>query len=183
MADKTENHPLVDLMLERMKTHPEEFKSIEGRWDNAMGAIQNWATPEQRERVTRSLCDILLDAAHHDALDELLNGEQRRAEANAEEEAAIAAKNAALQHQMQIAKQQMAKQMQQDYDNAMLAGLGQYAQAGSGLGPSTLSSLQGMSTTWTAMDQTSILQPTSLKLGGETLDEGMIKRMKKALGL
>lgn len=181
MADE-QNHPLVDLMLERMKTHPEEFEDQCTRWDEALSAIDEYATPEQKARVNRALGDIMLDEAHRDALDELLNGEQRRAEAKAEE----AAKDAALQQAMQQAKQQMAQQMQQDHDNAILAKLGQYAQAGSGLGPSTLGSLQGLtgnSHLWTITDEVGSIQPTSLKLGGETLDEGMIKRMKKALGL
>ena len=148
MADE-ENHPLVDLMLRRMQSHPEEFEDKHTRWDEALSAIDEYATSEQKARVSRALGDIMLDEAHRDALDELLNGEQRRAEIRAEQ----AAKDAALQQAMQQAKQQMAQQ------------------------------LQGMSTTWTAYDEIANIQPTSLKLGGETLDEGMIKRMKKALGL
>jgi hypothetical protein len=180
MADE-KNHPLVDLMLERMKSHPEEFEGEGNRWVEALVAIHQWAAPEQREQVDRAIGDIRLDKAYNEAMDELLNGEQRRAEAKAEEEAAIAAKNAALQHQMLIAKQQMAQRMQQDHDNALLSGLGQYAQAGSTLG--SLHGLNGNSHLWTITDEVANIQPTSLKLGGETLDEGMIKRMKKALGL
>jgi uncharacterized damage-inducible protein DinB len=161
MADEI-NHPLVDLMLERMKTHPEEFEGEGNRWNDALVAIHQWAAPEQKEQVDRALGDIMLDEAHRDALDELLNGEQRRAEAKAEQ----AAKDAALQQAIQQAKQQMAQQMQGDINNHMLNGLSVHR-----------------GNNWTAMDQTSILQPTSLKLGGETLDEGMIKRMKKVLGL
>lgn len=122
MADE-KHHPLVDLMLERMKTHPEEFEGEGNRWNDALVAIHQWAAPEQREQVDRAIGDIRLDKAYNEAMDELLNGEQRRAEAKAEEEAAIAAKNAALQHQMQIAKQQMAQRMQGDIDNHMLNGL------------------------------------------------------------
>lgn len=172
MADE-KNHPLVDLMLERMKSHPEEFEGEGNRWNDALVAIHQWAAPEQRGQVDRALDDIMLDKAYNEAMDELLNGEQRRAEAKAEEEAAIAAKNAALQHQMQIAKQQMAQRMQQDHDNAVLAGLGQYAHPAS---PQGISTLGGKSTTWTAMDDplttTSSGSPTSWPT-----------YLKKALGL
>lgn len=183
MADKI-NHPLVDLMLERMKTHPEEFEGEGNRWNDALVAIHQWAAPEQKEQVDRAIGDIRLDKAYNEAMDELFNGEQRRAEAKAEQ----AAKDAALQQAMQQAKQQMAQQMQGDYDNAVWsAGIGKYAQTSDTTGGyAQLGSLQGLngnSHLWTITDEVASIQPNAIKLGDETLDEGMIKRMKKALGL
>lgn len=160
MADE-QNHPLVDLMLERMKSHPEEFEGEGNRWVEALIAIHKWATPEQQEQVDRAIGNIKLDKAYNEAMDELLNGEQRRAEMKAEEEAAIAAKNAALQHQMLIAKQQMAQRMQQDYDNAVLNGLSVH---------------KGESFTWTELDNL----PTITSSGSST---SWPTYLKKALGL
>lgn len=181
MADNTENHPLVDLMLERMKSHPEEFEDQCTRWDEALSAIQTFAPESQKELIRQAQSNILLDVAYREAMDELLNGEQRRAEAKAEE-AEKARQLAALTHQMSIGRQRMGQQMQQDYDNAMLAGLGQYAQEGSAQGVSTLGSLQGLSvykgssTTWSDPDD--LLTTTAS--GSST---SWTSSIKKALGL
>lgn len=177
MADE-QNHPLVDLMLARMKSHPEEFKSVDGRWDSAMGAIENWAKPEQKALVTRALYDILLDAAHHEAMDELFNGEERRLklmEAEKENQLAQAQRYAAIQQQMQQAKQQLG-----GYGQLGQSSPTDISQLGIGRGTSTIG---GRGITWAVMDEIADIQPNAIKLGGETLDEGMIKRMKKALGL
>lgn len=77
MADN-ENHPLVDLMLARMDTHPEEFDGGVGRWYNTITDIEEYAPPEQAALFRAKLANIRLDKAHHTAMDELLNGEERR---------------------------------------------------------------------------------------------------------
>lgn len=77
MSD-SENHPLVDLMLARMESHPEEFDGSNGRWDPAITDIEEYAPIEQAELIITKIAAIRLDKAHHLALDELCNGEERR---------------------------------------------------------------------------------------------------------
>lgn len=77
MADN-ENHPLVDLMLARMDSHPEEFEGDGNRWYVTLIDIEEYALPEQAALVRAKIAAIRLDKAHHLAMDELLNGEERR---------------------------------------------------------------------------------------------------------
>jgi hypothetical protein len=78
MADKL--HPVVELMLARMETHPEEFPETftGGRWYTVITRILNWSSEEESEVLRERLRDIMLDKAHAEAMDELLNGEERR---------------------------------------------------------------------------------------------------------
>lgn len=122
MADN-KNHPLVDLMLARMDSNPEEFDGGIGRWAPAVADIEEYALPEQAALIKAKIAAIRLDAAHHRAMDELLNGEERR-------------RQAAL--------------------------------------------LQGVPSRSIWLSDTD-LQPTQIKLGNETLDEGLLKKIKGAL--
>ena len=72
------NHPLVDLMLARMGSHPEEFDGSMGRWAATLADIAEYAPPKQAALVKTKLNAIWLDRAHHLAMDELCNGEERR---------------------------------------------------------------------------------------------------------
>ncbi len=83
MEDK-KAHPLVKLMLARMESHPEEFAIIMtaggGRWEMALHALETHAGAEEWGYVKSKMDAIALDEAHEWALDELLNGEERRAQ-------------------------------------------------------------------------------------------------------
>lgn len=78
MEDK-EIHPLVELMLARMKSHPEEFAHVMGsRWYSPITAITEYGSDGDKATLREGLRTVVLDAAHSEALDELLNGEERR---------------------------------------------------------------------------------------------------------
>jgi hypothetical protein len=91
MAD--EIHPLVTLLVERAKTHPEEFLPHTGiedtpqlplwdsnnRWQRVIDVIRDNGTEEEQRLIDRTIGRIRMDAAHEWALDELMNGPERRA--------------------------------------------------------------------------------------------------------
>ena len=78
MEDK-EIHPLVELMLARMKSHPEEFAHVGGsRWCSPITAITEYGSDGDKATLREGLRTVFLDAAHSEALDELLNGDERR---------------------------------------------------------------------------------------------------------
>ena len=78
MEDK-EIHPLVELLLARMKSHPEEFAHVGGsRWCSPITAITEYGSDEDKATLREGLRTVFLDAAHSEALDELLNGGERR---------------------------------------------------------------------------------------------------------
>jgi len=91
-------HPLVELMLARMKSHPEEFEGGDGevydyidppageRWRPILLQMKGHTTPEEEAALHGALRVIRMDALHHQAMDELLNGEERRRKAKEEEE-------------------------------------------------------------------------------------------------
>ena len=154
MADN-ENHPLVDLMLARMDTHPEEFGGSSNRWYVALIDINEHAPPEQAALVTAKLNAIKLDKAHHWAMDELLNGEERR-----RQKADIEVMRIQSNGTLGVGTQSPISQLQA-YQN-------------------TANTLQGAYPpgSWlTAAD----VQPAQLRLGSETLDEGILKKIKGAL--
>lgn len=110
-------HDVVKLLLKRMKSHPEEFEvtSVEGdlvsdhdRWWHVMDKVFDHGTDEEKAAIRAALREIKLDAAHKIMMDELLNGDERRAkrrEEEAEYERNLLLKQS-LAHQ-QVLQQQM----------------------------------------------------------------------------
>ena len=88
MEDKL--HPLTELMLARMKSHPEEFEdgilTYGARWDRAMHEIEKYGSDADKQAMHEGLRPIRLGEAHEWAMDELLNGEERRRKHREEEE-------------------------------------------------------------------------------------------------
>ena len=79
MADN-ELHPVVELLLARMKSNPEEFESLyAGRWHSTLAVLGTAASKEEQQAIHEALRIILLDKAHADAINELLNREEPRA--------------------------------------------------------------------------------------------------------
>ena len=98
-----EVHPLVTLLVARAKSHPEEFGSGKpnainpnNRWWFAVDTIRRDGTAEDKALLASTIGRVLMDEVHEWALDELMNGEQRRAE---EEEKRYAAMQQAVQAQ------------------------------------------------------------------------------------
>ena len=86
MADNV--HPVVDLMLARMESHPHEFDDpYGGRWHGTLEGIKEYATDEEAEAVRLKRNQIIMDKVHEHALDELCNGEERRRKEQEEREA------------------------------------------------------------------------------------------------
>lgn len=67
-------HPVVRLLAKRMESHPEEF--TKGRWGMWVSALMELATPEEKLLLRKAR----MDEIHNEVMDELLNGEARRAE-------------------------------------------------------------------------------------------------------
>lgn len=108
MEDK-KLHPVTELLLARMESHPEEFRDEylmsqvkpsfkEGRWEPAIRSVQQWGAPEDTEALSAKLRGIYMDQAHEWVMDELLNGEERRRKEQSEREY-YEQQAAAIQHQ------------------------------------------------------------------------------------
>ena len=89
MADEV--HPVVELLIARMESHPEEFKDDymmsevrptagSGRWLLATQAIQDHGSKRDVEALNAALSKIYMQYIHEWTMDELLNGEDRRRE-------------------------------------------------------------------------------------------------------
>jgi hypothetical protein len=96
MEDK-KLHPVTELLLARMESHPEEFRDPylmsqarptygEGRWEPAIRGVQQWGAPEDTETLNAKIRGIYMDQAHEWVMDELLNGEERRRKEQSERE-------------------------------------------------------------------------------------------------
>ena len=166
MADN-ENHPLVDLMLARMDTHPEEFDGSNNRWYMTLIDIDEYALPEQATLIKAKIAAIRLDAAHHKAMDELLNGEERR-----RQKAEVELMRSTYAQQVQQAQALQAQAMvQRDPISQRLQGYQSLR---------TSNPLQGAHPPGSWLTEAD-LHPPQLKLGSETLDEGILKKIKGAL--
>jgi len=107
-------HPLVELMLARMESHPEEFTCEkfginpmgtggDDRWWRVRETIEGCGTEEEKAAVWAATRKITMNACHEWMLDELLNGEARRRkeweELEAKRKAAYAMQSTQLQQQ------------------------------------------------------------------------------------
>lgn len=86
-----ELHPVVELLLARMKSHPEEFTDEylfselspvdhygNGRWEAVLRAVCKNGNEAELEAINEALRPIRLNQAHEYMMDELCNGEERR---------------------------------------------------------------------------------------------------------
>ena len=127
-------HPAVVLIVERMKSHPEEFAAgleaprhlgSEGaRWGRLLERMDPWLSDADKAYLDQHFRALAMERIHHDMLDELMNGPERRAELERQRIAA---------QQAQMASQ---AQSQQAYKAQSQSGLTAYqaqAQLGSGI--------------------------------------------------
>lgn len=149
MADNI--HEVVKLLVARMESHPEEFDPNRGgRWAEWLEQLIPLVTEE--ERVI--LRGPMMQGIHEEVLDELLNGEERRAQA---------------QRERDLAMQQMmgARHPKSLYAQALRAG-----------------GLQGISVGSVASKEAlRIGSGGELQIGDQTLDENMLRKIRKAVGL
>lgn len=78
MAD--ELHEVVKLLVARMASHPEEFATGAHRWDWVLTRTLDFCTDEEKAVILDALRPIRLKEAHEYMMDELLNGDARKAE-------------------------------------------------------------------------------------------------------
>lgn len=170
-----EPHAVVKLLVARMESHPEEFKrhgaTYGDRWHSIVSDIAEWGNETDNAAMDAALREIRLGEAHEDALDELLNGPERRRKQ--EEEAKY--EQQLIWQQAQKSQRIAAQQYASQYGNAFPQSLGK--------------PLSGKSATHTIMDEyTNLTRNTTsvadaLQLGSEKLDESLLKKLKKAAGL
>lgn len=74
-------HSVVELLLARMKSNPEEFThDSAGRWEYTLDAVEKYGSAEDKAALAGEMRSICLNEAHGWMMDELLNGEERRAQ-------------------------------------------------------------------------------------------------------
>jgi hypothetical protein len=88
MADNV--HPAVVLIVERTKSHPEEFAAgleppgqlgaVQARWGRLLERMEPWLTPADRAYLDQHFRAMAMERIHADVMEELLNGPERRAE-------------------------------------------------------------------------------------------------------
>lgn len=148
----SEPHEVVKLLLARMESHPEEFRlkdpSYHDRWYNHMSAINTHGNEADKAALAGKIREIRLAEIHEQVMDELLNGEDRRAQEEKENEYERHLKQS-LQHMKQ--RQQMAAQNNQlqPYGQALGLAPGQYSQANQ----NAMGNIMGRSPTNVIMDE------------------------------
>jgi len=163
-----EVHPLVTLLVARAKSHPGEFEdNLEAtrssdRWWHAISTVSRHGTDADKALMASTVGRIAMDKAHEWALDELLNGDERREAIWREKEEM--GKRYAVQ-QAAVMSQQSTKQQYAMSSGALAAQ--QNAISGA--------QLSGFTNQVTAAD--------SISLGDQTLTAGMLSQIKKALGV
>jgi transketolase len=91
MADNL--HPVVELLINRIRSHPEELKN--GRWGPWLDRLMALMTKEEEAAFDTLKKDLL----HEEVMDELLNGDERRAKAQREYEERMKASQAHIHTQ------------------------------------------------------------------------------------
>lgn len=139
-----EFHPVVQLLLSRMTSHPEEFAwddtrentaikpsynhyEVARRWENWLDQVMSYANDEEEKALRNGLRAINLDILNNKVMDELLNGEERRAQAMREYE------------RLQLEKAQAMAQM---YKHQQMSG--SYTTSGTAVGAGSAGSAGGL---------------------------------------
>lgn len=168
-------HPVVELLAARMESHPEEFKSDgSGRWAEWLDQLIPFVTEEERVMLRKPMIQDI----HEDVLDELLNGPERRAEEKRKREEDT--KYQYAQARQHMAAQQGAAQQSAlgQYQNAMGNALGSAP-----LGIGTQSPSQPLVIQSGGKEAMRIQANGDIRLGNQTLNEGVLKQIKNALGI
>jgi len=164
-----EVHPLVTLLLERAKSHPEEFEddypdvgcdeddqtTVRGRWQHAIAEVYNHGSDQDEKALREGMRIIRLDKAHKWALDELLNGDERRAE---------------FKRKQETRKAMQARQLMQTYASVK-------QNAASSLMGATIPIHSGGNYANT------LSAASTLRVGNKTIDESFLSTVRKKLGI
>lgn len=180
MADDL--HPVIRLLIARMESHPEEFRPHVGRWASYVEEVRDTAEGADLDTFNAAYSKLLLTHLHERVMDELLNGEERRAEEQRkrEEEARTKAQQYHLLQQAQMAQNQYGNNLQ----NALLQSQ-QNSLSGLGLAQSQSQSQSLM--LGTGGNEAMRINPNGeIRLGGpggEVLDANILRKMKRKLGV
>lgn len=75
-----EPHEVVKLLLARMESHPEEFTNATDRgWGRQIDLINVYGNEADVAAINAGMRNVRLAEAHSEVMDELLNGDERRA--------------------------------------------------------------------------------------------------------
>lgn len=175
MADDT--HPVIRLLIARMESHPEEFRPHVGRWASFVEEVRDTAEGADLDTFNAAYSKLLLTHLHERVMDELLNGEERRAaEARRREEETRLKMQQYQMQQAQMAQNQFGNNLQ----NAMLQS---QQNSLSGLGLAQSQSLM----LGTGGNEAMRINPNGeIRLGGpggEVLDANILRKMKRKLGV
>lgn len=169
MAD--EPHDVVKLLIARMESHPEEFKIAEepfhDRWYDHVNSVEAFGNEADKAAIKAKLRDIRLGETHERVMDELLNGPERRRKQEEEREYERQVMQQAVQRNTYAQQNTYASQLG-SYQNAM------------GIGTQSPSQPLVIGTGTEAMR---IQANGDIQLGNQTLNEGLLKNIKKALKL
>ena len=165
-------HPVVELLAARMESHPEEFEpNGGGRWAEWLDRLIPFVTEEERVMLRRHMMQDI----HEEVLDELLNGEERRAREKHERDLEMQQMMAQRQQSM-LAAQQAQKTLHGV--NPTHVWMDDYPNMGIGTRSPSQPLVIG-----TGKEAMRIQANGEIKIGDETLSEGLLKQIKKALGL
>jgi hypothetical protein len=194
MADKP--HPAVELLLARMDSHPEEFVSdtprVPGtRADVLRRLVENVLDNVEGPQVLpikEKLDQLYLDMYHKELMDELLSGDDKRAQEAATQEAAKQQAYAAqLQSYPAHLQQSLAQTMQQAaYSQSPgllhgLAGSSPSGYGGGGGGGSVAGQFYDVDRDMRVSPTITGTKANRVMIDDPVLDASMIKRMKKMM--
>lgn len=169
-----EIHPAVQLMLDRMETNPEEFlkRGYQGhQWQPYLDEIRQFANVFEKKLLKNRERDISLDATHKRIVQKLLEGTELVNDDHEYERDLVTKIN---NNRLLAQQQQRQMAMQQGLTAAQNAYTGSFGKPS--LQPLVIGSANGTETM-------RITANGDLQIGSETLNEGIIKKMKGALGL
>lgn len=154
-------HEVVKLLLARMESHPEEFSWETGnRWQHTLGMVREYGTPEEISVLDAGLRVIMLQEAHETMMDELCNGDERRRREQEEQE--------------------YERDLMRRTQNMLL---GHQAAQQQAMGIGTTAPSQPLVIRTDATEAMRIQANGEIKIGDETLSEGLLKQIKKGLGI
>lgn len=165
MADNI--HEVVKLLAARMESHPEEFPissrgqlPIGGRWAPWLAQAEQLMNEAERELIYGKAKEVIFQRIHEEVLDELLNGEQRRAEEKAAHDAEV---------QRLLGQARARSRPVGAYQNA--------------IGTGTAIPSQQLVIGMTGNEAMHITANSELKIGNETLNESTLAQIRRKVGL
>lgn len=192
-------HPVVELLVARMESHPEEFEpNGGGRWAEWLDRLIPFVTEKERVMLRKPMMQTI----HEEVLDELLNGpdKRRKQEEEREYERNLIMQQAQVAQQNSYAQQNTCASQLGSYQNAMAAAQGlTHGSGGAGLpvftspyssGGGSIIPVANGGTGITGKSPTSIWMDESASIGSvtDTFAASLpkpttINQIKKALGI